>query len=48
VTVERLYVLFLLTRCTITLTPYKALVGNILYPVLAEHQQTLIFRNSSV
>ena len=37
-TVERLYVLFLLTRCTITLTLCKALVGNILYPVLAEYR----------
>jgi len=36
--VERLYVLFLRTRCTITLTLCKSLVGNILYPVLAEYR----------
>ena len=30
---------YLRTRCTTTLTPpFKALVGNILYPVLAEYE----------
>ena len=38
VIVERLYVIFLLMRFRKTLIPCKALVGNILYPVLAEYQ----------
>ena len=35
---ERLYDLFLLSGCATALIPCKALVGNILYPALAEYE----------